>query len=90
MDKNSLRESFVKFSNSVDKKYKEALEYEYDYERDPIKEENLNELSRFPDEFAPRFYKCEDIGICRKKWMKGLVSKNKIRLINRDYDLDLM
>lgn len=55
------------------------------------KEEKISYcLDSFKDELAPRYYKCEPICCLKKKLFKGLVSKKKIRLINKDFDLDLM
>lgn len=52
--------------------------------------QSINKLSNFSDELAPRFYKCEPIFCLKRKFIKKIVSKKKIRLINNEFDLDLM
>ncbi len=48
-----------------------------------------NNLNFYLDELAERFYKCEPIFWMKKKFIKKYISKKKIRLINKDFDLDL-
>lgn len=85
------RESLVTSCNAFNKKYSVQSNYEFDYEINYYKENgNIDENESFCDELVPRFYKCEPIKFYRKNWIKGIVSKNKIRLINKRYDLDMM
>jgi hypothetical protein len=96
MDKKELRESFIKQTNTLNKIYHKVIDLEYDYEVNSYVEngmdnsQNDNIKDKFCDELAPRFYKCEDVKFFKKKWIKSLVSKNKIRFINSKYDLDLV
>ncbi len=46
--------------------------------------------ANFNDELAPRYYNCEDVPCYKKNYFKAIVSNKRIRLINRDFDLDLM
>lgn len=65
----------------------------FDYELDnfiAISEDKLSELKSFPDELVSRYYKCEPISFWNKNCLKGIISRNKIRLQRRNYDLDLM
>ncbi len=73
---NEKSQKFVKneFNNSASNEYSKTQ----------------NNLNGFLDEFVPRFYKCEPIFCLRKKFIKKIISKKKIRLINKDFDLDLM
>lgn len=65
----------------------------FDYELDnciSTSEEKLNELNIFPDQLVCRYHKCEPISLWNKNCLKSILSRNKIRLQRRKYDLDLM
>jgi len=55
-----------------------------------LKDKIQNDLNNYFDELAPRFYKCEPIFFYKKNFLKKMISKKKIRLINSEFDLDLM
>jgi hypothetical protein len=83
----TLRQSLLAVKDEIDKKYEKKLELKYDYE---INNYNSGEIEDIGDALVERLYKCENINILKRKWIKKLVSKNKIRLVNSEYDLDLM
>lgn len=86
-----MRESLIKCNSDMNKLYSKLSVYQFDYEVNTYQENGTEERNDvFCDDLAPRFYKCEKIGFFQRKWLKSLVSKNKIRLINKQYDLDLM
>lgn len=92
---NILQDSFIKSKDPQEIKYKKYADYEFDYEintYDLEKEEenSMFKIEKFPDELAPKFYKCEKINVLNRKWIKTIVSRNKIRLVNSKFDLDLM
>jgi hypothetical protein len=82
----SKRESLLATKSEIEIKYAGKLDLQFDYEVCQ-KGESVNEVG---DEFVDRFFKCETISYFRRQWIKKLVSKNKIRLVNNDFDLDLM
>jgi len=51
---------------------------------------NTINLNEFNDEFAEPLYKCEEISCLKLNFIKKLVSKKKVRLVNKDFDLDLI
>ncbi len=83
----TLRQSLLAVKDEIDKKYEKKLELKFDYE---INNYNSGDIEDIGDALVERFYKCEQINILKRKWVKKLVSKNKIRLVNTDFDLDLM
>jgi hypothetical protein len=84
----SKRESLLQTKDEIEKKYAAKLNYEFDYEINKNTKSEGNDALN--DEFVDRFYKCEDISLLKRQWIKKLVSKNKIRLVNNEFDLDLM
>jgi hypothetical protein len=83
----SKRESLLTTKTEVEIKYAGKLDLQFDYEINKTKLDDMKDLN---DEFVDRFYKCETINFFRRQWVKKLVSKNKIRLVNNEFDLDLM
>ena len=81
------RQSLLVIKDEIDKKYDKKLEMKFDYE---ISNYNSADIEDIGDGLVERFYKCEDINILKRKLIKKLVSKNKIRLVNSEFDLDLM
>ena len=81
------KEALLLSKEEIDRKYNNKLNFTFDYE---INNYNLQEIECIDDQLADKFYKCETINILKRKWIKKLVSKNKIRLINSEFDLDLM
>jgi hypothetical protein len=81
------KESLLLSKEDIDKKYNNKLNFTFDYE---INNYNLQEIEYLNDQLAEKFYKCETVNVLKRKWMKKLVSKNKIRLVNKQFDLDLM
>ncbi len=81
------RQSLLILKDEIDKKYDKKLEMKFDYE---ISNYNSAGVDDIDDSLIQRFYKCEDINTLKRKWIKKLVSKNKIRLVNSEFDLDLM
>jgi hypothetical protein len=85
----SKRESLLATKEEIEKKYSGKLDLQFDYEVNKFKANEFKDTD-IGDEFVDRFYKCETISFFRRKWIKKLVSKNKIRLVNNEFDLDLM
>ena len=83
-------ENFSSKLGNSDQKKKISENENNNTEYNNINNKLLNNLENFSDEFAPRFYKCENVFCLKKKYIKSIISKNKIRLINKDFDLDLM
>lgn len=67
---------FEKKSESRSKEFLNKLKY-YNHEN-------------FNDEFAPLNFKCEDVPFYKKNFFKALISNKRSRLINNEFDLDLM
>jgi hypothetical protein len=57
---------------------------------DYIKYINNFKSFKFEDEYVPRYYKCSDVPFYKKNHFKALVSNQRIRFIDNDFDLDLM
>jgi hypothetical protein len=92
MEETSLRSSLLNTKNDDEKKYLRAVELNFDYEKNHpelINEEKFS-LEKFPDNLAEKFHNCEKVSIFKKNFIKGLVSKKKIRFTNNQFDLDLM
>lgn len=64
-------------------------EYEYDCNAILEKLKKIN-VEKFSDELAPINYRCENVPFYKKNYLKALVSNKRTRLINNQFDLDLM
>ncbi len=90
MEEKSMKISLLKSRDEADYKYKDLINKDFDYEKNVYKEnENINS-NKFDDSLASRYYLCENICFMKRNLIKGLVSKKKIRMINKDFDLDLV
>jgi len=49
-----------------------------------------NNNDRFNDQLAPRYFRSEEVAFYKKNHFKALVSNKRIRLINKEFDLDLV
>jgi hypothetical protein len=90
MEENNLRKSLIFNKDEVDSKYQLALNKQFDYEKNTLPDSFKYQIEEFPDELVDPFYKCEPVSCHKRNWIKSLVSKRKIRLINSDFDLDLV
>ena len=71
---------------------KTSFDLTFDYEIDTYINnisEKISSLKLFPDNLVPIKYKCEPISCWYRKYIKSIVSKKKIRLQRKNYDLDL-
>ena len=71
-------------------KYKNALNKQFDYEKNDLPDADKYQIEKFSDKLVEPFHKCQPISCYKRNWVKSLVSKKKIRLINNDFDLDLV
>ena len=60
---------------------------DYDEVLNNLKNENND---KFSDELAPRYFRCEQVAFFKKNYFKALISNKRIRLINQNFDLDLV
>ena len=93
MEETSLRSSLVNTKSDEEKKYIKAVNLNFDYQKNHlelINFEKLNLLEKFSDNLVDKLYNCEKVSIFKKNFIKGLVSKKKIRFTNNLFDLDLM
>jgi hypothetical protein len=90
MEENNLRKSLIFNKDEYDIKYQTALNKQFDYEKNTLPDSPKYIIDKFPDELVDPFYKCEPVKCYKRNWIKTLVSKKKIRLINQDFDLDLV
>ena len=79
------------YLSNLDKFSEKSDEKDFDFDREEIinKYKDLNS-DKFNDSLAPRYYKCEKIPFYQKNHFKAMISNKRIRLINKDFDLDLM
>ena len=90
MDENKLKDNLINSRDETHKRYNNSIQLDYDYEKNSnIDNEDFNKES-FNDSLADKFYRCEQVTCFKKNFLKRLVSKKKIRLINNNFDLDLM
>ena len=94
---NQLTEPLIPSRDSIDSfsyPQKEFSNLRFDYEIDNLSLGNDNDkipkLDTFPDELVPKYYKCENISFCSRKFLKEIISKNKIRMQKNEFDLDLV
>jgi len=85
------KSSFLNKSQNLEKSSETFSEKDSESEYNEI----LNSLNsfnsdKFNDQLAPRYYLCEEVGFYKKNHFKALVSNKRIRLINKQFDLDLV
>ena len=90
MEENNLRKSLIFNKDAVDSKYTSALNKQFDYEKNAQPEIEKYAIEHFEDSLADRFFKSEPTSCLKRNWLKCLVSKKKIRLVNNQFDLDLV
>jgi hypothetical protein len=91
MEENTLRNSLILTKDEQEKKYKKAVELNFDYEKNSTKfMEEEGKIDTFKDSLAEKLYNCENVNFLKKNFVKSLVSKQKIRFTNQMFDLDLM
>lgn len=90
MVENSMRISLLQSKNENEKKYKDLIEKEFDYEKNTFVENEKYNCEKFNDKLVDKFYKCEPVNCFKTNFIKKLVSKQKIRFISKDFDLDLV
>ena len=44
----------------------------------------------FHDDYAPRYHRCSEVPFYKKNHFKALISNQRIRFIDNNFDLDLM
>jgi hypothetical protein len=91
MEENTLRNSLILTKDEQEKKYKKAVELNFDYEKNSTKfMEEEGKIDTFKDSLAETLYNCENVNFLKKNFVKSLISKQKIRFTNQMFDLDLM
>ncbi len=90
MEEINFRKSLLINNDEFDSNYKEALKKDFDYEKNSLPQSEKYEIDKFPDDLVEPFHKCEPVSFLKRNYLKSLVSKKKIRLINPDFDLDLV
>lgn len=77
-------QNFENFSGTFSEK-----DSEFDY-NEILNELKNNNNDKFNDQLAPRYHLCEEVAFFKKNYFKALVSNKRIRLINKQFDLDLV
>ena len=97
MNINQLTEPLLNNENpeqemNLNLKSKTLFDLKFDYEIDTYinnLSEKIISINSFPDNLVPPKYKCEPISCWDRKYIKSIVSKKKIRLQKKNFDLDL-